>query len=73
MQIGSEWSGKDKNGNPHLSGEIDLVTSKIRIGIFKNTNKQEGSKQPDYRVVKLDDMPQQNDDSQGGYGGNTPF
>lgn len=55
LQIGSLWTGKDKNDNTYLSGEINLIFTKLRIGVFKNTNKEEGSKQPDFRVVILED------------------
>lgn len=62
MQLGSLWLTKDKNDNTCFTGEIDLVTTKIKIGVFKNTNKEEGSKQPDYRVVKLEDRQQEKKD-----------
>lgn len=57
MRIGSVWLSEDKNGNKCFTGEIDLVFTKLKIGIFKNTEKEEGTKQPDYRVVKLEDRP----------------
>jgi len=59
MQLGSLWIGEDKNGNKYFSGELDLITTKVRVGIFKNTNKEEGSKQPDYRIVKLEERPRE--------------
>ena len=55
MNFGSLWTGKDKNGNTYLSGELNLIFTKVRVGIFKNTNKEEGSKQPDWRVVLLEE------------------
>lgn len=57
MQIGALWLG-EKDGKKFFTGELDLVTTKIKVGVFKNENKEEGSKQPDYRIVKLEDRKQ---------------
>ena len=47
IEISGLWAEKDKNGNPTMSGY--LGNAKIRI--FKNTYKEPGSKQPDYRLL----------------------
>jgi len=48
--IGGLWLKDGKNGK-YFSGEIELFGTKTHIFIFKNIYKEEGSKQPDYRIV----------------------
>jgi uncharacterized protein (DUF736 family) len=61
--IGALWVGKSQKGKMFLSGNIELVEGeKIKIIVFKNERKEEGSKQPDYRILKQrpkadDDVP----------------
>ena len=46
LKITGLWESVDKNGNPVLSGSMGGV----RVTIFKNTYKKEGSNQPDYNL-----------------------
>jgi len=56
-KIGGAWIHKTKEGKTFLSGNIDLITSKIKIGLFKIENKK-NPKGPDYDIVVMNDMPQ---------------
>jgi hypothetical protein len=76
--IGALWrKGKDKNGNNFLSGVIDIPIEIVKANIvkkegkhylklnhlvFKNTKKEEGSKQPDYNLVVFSDEEESKDD-----------
>ena len=59
-ELGGLWKRTSKAGNNYLFGRIkvgDYETEKsILIKVFKNTYKQDGSNEPDYRVY-LDDEP----------------
>jgi len=48
--IGGLWLKDGKNGK-YFSGEIELFGTKQHIFIFKNMYKEEGSNQPDYRIL----------------------
>jgi uncharacterized protein (DUF736 family) len=51
--IGALWVGKSQKGKMFLSGNVELVEGdKVKIIIFKNERKEEGSKQPDYRILR---------------------
>lgn len=55
-KAGAAWA-KEKNGRKFLSGQLELEGRegpKIQIFIFKNEDKEEGSKQPDYRIMVSD-------------------
>jgi uncharacterized protein (DUF736 family) len=56
-EIGAVWLRKSKQGNSYLSGSIKNgeASEEIRIVIFKNSYKEEGSNQPDYRIY-LDEV-----------------
>lgn len=49
-KIGACWKRKSKDGKQYLSGQIDLITSKLNIVLFKN-DKKTNPKQPDYNIV----------------------
>ena len=46
IELSGLWTGQDKNGNPMMTGSIGNAS----ILITKNTFKEEGSNQPDYRL-----------------------
>jgi hypothetical protein len=46
--LGGLWKNTDRNGGTYLSGRL---TPTCRIMVFRNTRKEEGTKQPDYHVV----------------------
>lgn len=50
MKIGALWIKENEKGK-FMSGEIDLITSKINVVVFRNENKKEGSNHPDYEIV----------------------
>lgn len=50
MKIGALWLKENEKGK-FMSGEIDLITSKVSIVVFRNENKKEGSNQPDYDII----------------------
>jgi hypothetical protein len=54
-RIGSLWAGK-QGSKALLTGAIDLLGEDIRIVVFKNDKKEEGSKQPDYHIVRSKDQ-----------------
>ena len=54
-KIGGCWIHKTKEGKTFLSGNIDLITSKLKIGLFKIENKK-NIKGPDYDIVLMEDM-----------------
>lgn len=52
-ELGALWTRKSKQGNSFLSGSINLKdeeNTQLKVVIFKNSYKQEGSSQPDYRI-----------------------
>lgn len=52
-QIGGLWKPKKKT-KAIMTGEIDLLFTKIKVGVFPNDKKEE-EKQPDYRIVVFQD------------------
>ncbi len=68
IKLGALWAkGKDKNGNPYMTGILDNDaiphTSKIPVVLFKNTRKED-EKQPDYYLYLSEprqDKPKQED------------
>ena len=47
---GGCWIKKDKNGNPFMSGCLNVNEEEHRFGIFKNKNKRKDT-DPDYNIV----------------------
>jgi uncharacterized protein (DUF736 family) len=58
---GALWLRKSKNGNSFLSGAVKTLDGEeIKVVVFKNSYKQEGSNQPDYRIY-LDESQMSSD------------
>jgi len=55
-KIGAVWKHQ-KDGKTFLTGDLDLIICKLKIGLFKRENKK-NQNEPDYDVVLLEDMPQ---------------
>ena len=51
-EIGALWINRDKNGDRFLAGDVEINQEKVRILVFKNGFKKEGSNDPDFRVHK---------------------
>lgn len=51
-KIGAFWTRDSKSGQRYLSGHIEWKGEKIAITAFKNSYKEEGSKQPDFIIYK---------------------
>jgi hypothetical protein len=47
------WLQKDKNGNSYMSGSM----GKIRVLVFKDANKGDNEKAPDYRLCFAESKP----------------
>jgi uncharacterized protein (DUF736 family) len=61
--IGALWSQKSQNGKMFLSGNIELEEGKIaKIIVFQNDRKEQGSKQPDYRIFLQKPMVKKDND-----------
>ena len=56
--IGALWlrEKKDDNKKKYLAGEIDLGFGTLRIGVFRNEDKEK-NEQPDYRIVAFEFEP----------------
>jgi hypothetical protein len=61
-KIGALWL-KEKNGKKFFSGEIELNGQKHSVVVFRNTYKEEGSKQPDYNILLSQGQSQQKQDT----------
>jgi hypothetical protein len=53
-ELGSLWKRKSKAGNTFLTGRV----GNHEVIIFSNQKKEEGSKQPDFRVYKSEPQDQ---------------
>jgi uncharacterized protein (DUF736 family) len=52
QSIGALWAKKSAAGDSFLSGSIEIEEgNRINIIVFKNTYKEEGSNQPDFRIL----------------------
>lgn len=62
--IGALWIQKSqKNGKTFLSGNIKLEEGeKIKVIVFRNDRKEEGSKQPDYRIFRQKPMTKKDEE-----------
>lgn len=49
-KIGALWIN-EKNGKKYMSGDVTIDGQQVRIVVFKNTYKEEGTKQPDYNIL----------------------
>ncbi len=61
QEAGAFWIKKSKAGNSFLTGTVKSQTGEvIKVIVFKNQYKTEGSNQPDYRVYFDTSLPPQN-------------
>lgn len=62
IKVSGLWLNIDKEGNKYFSGGL----GNIRVVIFKNTFKEEGSNEPDYNMYfdenKKKEIPKVEDD-----------
>ena len=64
--IGAFWKQTTRDGQKtYLSGSVQLTptSEKIKVIVFANKNKPEGSKQPDFRMYRSN--PQKKEASEG--------
>jgi len=61
QEAGAFWIKKSKAGNSFLTGTVKSQSDEvIKVIVFKNQYKTEGSNQPDYRVYFDTSLPPQN-------------
>jgi uncharacterized protein (DUF736 family) len=61
-EAGAFWMKTSKTGTQFLTGKIKSKSGEeINVMVFKNKYKEEGSKQPDYRIY-YDNNPVKNND-----------
>jgi hypothetical protein len=61
-EAGAFWIKTSKTGTQFLTGKVKSKTGEeISVMVFKNKYKEEGSKQPDYRVYYDSNPPKNND------------
>lgn len=53
-KIGAGWTKISQKGNRFISGQIEHNGDKIPFIMFKNSYKEEGSKQPDFIIYASD-------------------
>lgn len=53
-KIGAAWTKVSQKGVKFLSGQIDHNGEKIPFIAFRNTYKEEGSRQPDFIIYASD-------------------
>jgi len=58
-KIGAAWVKTSKKGDKFFSGQFELGDVKTQFVMFKNSYKEEGSKQPDWVMYKSE--PRAND------------
>lgn len=59
QEAGAFWVKKSKTGNNFLTGSVKTKSGEeIKVIVFKNKYKTEGSNQPDYRVYFDNSLPQ---------------
>lgn len=59
QEAGAFWARQSKSGNSFLSGSFKTATGEeVKVMIFKNSYKTEGSNQPDYRAYFDTSSPQ---------------
>lgn len=52
LEIGALWQRKTSDGKTYYSGRLVINGETIEVVLFKNSYKEAGSKQPDWRVYK---------------------
>ena len=65
QSIGGVWVKESKAGERFISMQIDINGQKVNLVGFKNKYKEEGGKQPDYKLYVSEPKPQyqRNDDA----------
>jgi uncharacterized protein (DUF736 family) len=57
-ELGALWIRKSKQGNSFLSGSLSFEGGgTAKVVVFKNTYKEAGSSQPDYRIYLDESVP----------------
>ncbi len=57
-KIGALWLNTSKKGVRYFAGSVKVMEIERKIIIFKNTQKQEGEKYPDYIIYGQDPKEQ---------------
>ena len=55
IDAGAVWIKPTRNGGKMLSGKVEINGKSYAINLFKNSYKEEGSQQPDYKISRPDD------------------
>jgi hypothetical protein len=64
MPVGAMWIKESKKGNKFVSISLEVMGTKYSFVAFKNNFKEEGSKQPDYKIYPSE-SPQNTPKSKG--------
>jgi len=49
--IGALWNKTSKEGKQYFSGVLTDLRGSINIAVFANDKKEDGTNQPDYRII----------------------
>jgi uncharacterized protein (DUF736 family) len=55
-KIGAAWVKTSKKGDKFFSGQVEIGGVKTQFVMFKNSYKEEGTKQPDWTIYKSEPM-----------------
>jgi len=58
QSIGGVWVKESRNGERFISLQVELNGQKMNLVGFKNKYKEEGGKQPDYKLFVSEPKPQ---------------
>lgn len=70
IKLSGLWLNKSKAGESYFSGSLG---SNGKLLIFKNSKKEEGSKQPDYELYLVPTAPKQDGEAKADEDGGVPF
>jgi uncharacterized protein (DUF736 family) len=55
-QVGALWPVTGSQNEDFVySGVIETLSGDIKIGVFKNSKKEEGDKQPEFHIVRMEE------------------
>ena len=58
QSIGGIWIRESKSGDRYVSLQVEVNGQKVNLVGFKNKYKEEGGKQPDYKLYPSEPKPQ---------------
>lgn len=60
QSIGGVWIRESKGGDKYISLQVEVNGQKINLVGFKNKYKEDGGKQPDYKLFVSEPIQKQN-------------